>query len=121
MITRNILDYQGNIIGTLDFLDGTSEEDIAKKLAKYAQPPVEEIQGVTPRQIREALILSGVSLSDIDSFIDTLPEPTKSIARVNWEYSTMFKRNNQLINTYAGSIGFNSTALDNLWKLAATR
>lgn len=39
MINRDILDYQGAVIGSLDFPDGTSEDVISKTLAPYAAPP----------------------------------------------------------------------------------
>lgn len=39
METRNILDYQGNIIGQLSLPDGTDERIWSNALSSYAQPP----------------------------------------------------------------------------------
>lgn len=39
MATRNILDYQGNIVGELTLPDGTSEQIWTEKLAPYAVNP----------------------------------------------------------------------------------
>lgn len=38
-MSRNILDYQGNVVGQLDLPEGTPEEVWEKKLAVYALPP----------------------------------------------------------------------------------
>lgn len=39
MITRDILDYNGSKVGTIDFEDGTSEQEIEKVLSKYLKEP----------------------------------------------------------------------------------
>jgi hypothetical protein len=36
---RNVLDYQGNVIGVLDMPDGTTEEMWEVELSKYSKPP----------------------------------------------------------------------------------
>lgn len=75
---------------------------------------------VTPRQIRQALIISGVSLSQIDDALNSLSEPVKSLARVEWEYSIAFQRNRPLVRQVALMLGWTDEQLDNLWKLAAS-
>ena len=120
MITRNVLNHENEIIGTMDFPDGTSEGDIQEKLAAYAAPVVREIKPVTPRQIRQALILSGIPLSEIDSAFAAFPEPTKSLAQVEWEYSTLFIRTNPLVATVGQLLGWTSEQLDQLWLMAGS-
>ena len=39
MTTRNIVDYLGNVVGTLELPDGTSEDTWTNKLAPYAKAP----------------------------------------------------------------------------------
>lgn len=78
------------------------------------------INSVTPRQMRIALVMSGISLSTIDAMIDTLPEPNKSVARITWEYSVEFQRNNPLLTSMAPALGLTSTQVDQLFALAAT-
>jgi hypothetical protein len=75
---------------------------------------------VTPRQIRLALIASGVSLSTIEAGINTLSEPDKSYATITWEYSTEVQRTNLLLNQLAPSLGFSQEDLDALFILAGT-
>lgn len=120
-MTRDILDYQGNVIGELSLPDDTSEAVWTAKLAPYAVAPVIAIiPDVTPRQIRQALIMSGISLSAIDAALGTLPEPTKSMAMVEWEYSTAFQRNRPLVAAVQAMLGWTSDQVDALWVLASS-
>jgi hypothetical protein len=75
---------------------------------------------VSPRQFRTALVLSGFSLSDIDSFIANLPSPQKELAKIAWEYSTEIHRDNDLLTQMAPMLGFTSEQLDQLFILAST-
>lgn len=118
---RDILNYLGEKVGELELPDGTSEEIWTKKLAPYAVPPAQAIPpNVTPRQIRQALILSGVSMQMIDGAIAALPEPHKSLAQIEWEYSTAFIRTNPFVIQIGQALGWTSEQIDNLWKLAAS-
>jgi hypothetical protein len=118
---KDILNYEGAKIGELELPDDTSEEVWAAKLAVYAQPlAVAPIADVTPRQIRQAMVLSGVTMEQIDAAIASLPEPIKSLAHIEWEYSTLFIRSNPLVSQVGQMLGWNSAQLDGLWKLAAT-
>lgn len=82
--------------------------------------PVITVQAVTPRQMRLALVMSGISLDTIESVINSLPEPTRTLTRVTWEYSVEFQRNNQLLNTMAPVLGLSKEQVDGLFILAST-
>jgi hypothetical protein len=120
MATRNILNQQGQIIGQLELPDGTSEEEWTRQLAKYTQSQATPVRDVTPRQIRQAWILSGKQLSEIDDAIAALPEPHRSLAQIEWEYSTIVMRNNPLVAMLGQAQGYTSQQLDDLWILAAS-
>lgn len=77
-----------------------------------------DIKPVTPRQIRQALILTGHSLSDVDNAIAALPEPHRSLASAEWEYSTLVFRRNQLVEMLGASQGWTAQDLDDLWIFA---
>lgn len=120
MAKRNILNHLGQVIGELELPDGTSEEVWTKKLAPYAVAPASaSLPEITPRQARQALILNGISLSEIDAALDSLPEPTKSLAKAEWEYSIAFQRNRPLVAQVGQMLGWTSQQLDDLWKFAA--
>ena len=75
---------------------------------------------ISPRQIRLALVMSGVSLSMIDEALNSLPEPTKSFALVSWEYAISFERTDPLVDNVGLLLGWNTAQLDGLWEMAAT-
>jgi hypothetical protein len=118
METRNVLDADNNIIGSLTLPDSTSEADWSRALNTYKEVP--SIPDVTPRQIRQAIILSGISIASIEAAIDTLPEPTKSLVLTEWDYSIAFQRNRPLVNQVGAMLGMSSAQLDALWRFAAT-
>jgi len=76
------------------------------------------IQPVTPRQIRQAWILMGKQLSEIDDAINLLPEPNRSLAKAEWEYSTLVLRTNNLVNMLGQMQGYSADDLDALWIFA---
>jgi len=121
MIKRDVLDYLGNKTGEIEFPDGTSEDTVSKRLAEYAAPPVApSIPDVTPRQIRQALVMSGIAIADVEAAINSLPEPYKSLIMIEWDYSTAFQRNRPSVIQLGQMLGKTSEELDNLWKLAAS-
>ncbi len=75
------------------------------------------LPNATPRQIRQALILSGVSMADIETALNSLPEPTRSLALVEWEYSTAFIRRNPLVMSVGMMLGWTEKQVDDLWEL----
>ena len=80
----------------------------------------QEFAPLSPRQIRLALIIMGISLSDIDANLDLLPEPTKSLAKVSWEYSLEFYRDDPLVDSVASLLGWTSEQTDYLWDYGVT-
>lgn len=114
---------------TIEF--ATEEEALAYKQANNLVEQIESFneeiiqsifvpESVTPRQMRVALIVSGISLETIEAVIESLPEPDKSITRVTWEYSTAFERDNPILNAMAPALGLNQEQLDQLFILANT-
>lgn len=78
-----------------------------------------DIKDITPRQARQALVLSGISLESIESAMDLLPEPMKSMAKIEWEYSTAFIRTNQLMDTMGAMLGLTVDQIDQLFIFGA--
>ena len=82
--------------------------------------PPSSIKSVTPRQMRIALVSSGISIETIEGMIDALEEPDKSVTKITWEYSTSFEIDNPVLNGMAPLLGLTSTDVDNLFLLAST-
>lgn len=76
------------------------------------------IKDATPRQIRQALILSGVDMTMVEDALNSLPEPTRSLALTEWEYSISFERNRPLVKSVGVMLGWTEDQLDDLWLLA---
>ena len=99
----------------------------ASVLADWQATQPKNIAPVTNQQLRSALVLTSFSQSKpnlhpeaIKAFIETLPEPNRSMALQQWEYSNEMLRNNPLVNSMAGALGLTSQDLDNLWNYAST-
>jgi len=75
--------------------------------------------GVTMRQARLALAQQGL-LATVESAIDLIPEPDKSMVTIEWEYSATVERGSQWVATLAPALGLNDEQMDDLFKLAAT-
>jgi len=81
----------------------------------------EEIPDVTPRQFRQALVLTGlITVAQVEAAIASQSEPLRSLALIEWEYSTMFKRNNPIVNQMAPALGLTAEQIDQVWLLAGT-
>jgi hypothetical protein len=122
MITVYEVSHNNSVV---EFLNLSAAENYAQLYNLSA--PVEKqktvdnrpaIPNATPRQIRQALILSGVNLQDIEDALDSMPEPTRTLAKIEWEYSVAFVRENALTNQVGQMLGWTSAQLDDLWTLA---
>ena len=86
-------------------------------LAGLQQPTA--IEAVTMRQARLALHAKGL-LTVVVSAIDSLPEPQKTAAKIEWEYSSEVHRQSQMTNLIAAVLGLTEQQVDDLFALAAS-
>lgn len=73
---------------------------------------------VTMRQARLALLGAGV-LAGVDAAIDAMPEPTRSAARIEWEYSGAVQRHNGFVAALGPALGMTGAQIDALFVAAA--
>lgn len=83
-------------------------------LAEVVEVPL----AVTMRQARIALLQAGL-LAQINTAIAAMTGPTGDAARVVWEFSSEVRRDNQLLETMATSLGLTSAQLDQLFITAS--
>lgn len=117
-MTRNILDHNGVVIGVMSEPAGVTwtEYEWTKHLSVFSTAPIRQSKpDVSSRQIRLALIRKGLNLETINTAIDAMPEPQKTLARVEWEYASVFERSNVLVGTVALLLGWSDSELDSLW------
>ncbi len=79
-----------------------------------------DIPDITPRQARQAIVLNGYSIEYIDGVISSLPEPSRTLALIEWEYSTAFVRRNPLVDQIGFVLGLTPDQMDELWIFGGT-
>ena len=118
---NDILNYLGEKIGELELPDDATEQAWAEKLEAYAAPLVTKtVETVSARQLRQAIVLSGMTMAQVDGILDSLPEPRRALALISWEYSTEFIRHTDLVDFVGLSVGLSSDQIDDIWLLAAS-
>jgi hypothetical protein len=82
------------------------------------EPPPGVPQIVTMRQARLALLGAGL-LGNVTTAINALPEPDKSVATIEWEYSQEVHRDRALIQVLGPMLGLDDAQMDALFVAAA--
>jgi hypothetical protein len=77
-------------------------------------------KSITPRQARQALIISGIGPEQIVTALNTLPSPTKELALAEWEYSTEFFRDRPIVKSVSTMLGWSEMQLDELFIYAGS-
>jgi hypothetical protein len=73
---------------------------------------------VTMRQARLALLDAGL-LSSVQTAINSLQEPAKTKAQIEWDYSNALQRDNSFVSVLGVVLGLNEAALDSLFIAAS--
>lgn len=81
-------------------------------------PRVEVPQEVTMRQARLALLAVG-KLVAVNAAINALPDPQKTAAIIEWEYSSTVRRDSQFVALLGPALGLDAAGLDALFIAAA--
>lgn len=95
------------------FWRGASWEIVASR------PPAEPVPAtITMRQARLALLGAGL-LSEVDAAINSLPEPDRSAAKIEWEYAAVVQRDSGLLPAIGSALGMTEAQIDDLFVSAA--
>ncbi|GAA4425770.1 hypothetical protein [Acidovorax lacteus] len=73
---------------------------------------------VTMRQARRALHAAGL-LPQVEAAINAMPEPQRTAARIEWEYSSVVQRHNGFVSQLAPALGMTDAQLDALFITAS--
>lgn len=95
-------------------IDNSDEEGALELTPPKPRAPKQ----VTMRQARLALAGAGL-LSKVDAAIDSLDEPQKTAARIEWDYSQVVERDRELVAMLGPVLGLDDEALDDLFREAA--
>jgi len=96
-------------IGAEKISDSEAEEIKLEQSQKVIVP-----NSVTMRQARLALLAAG-KLSQVDAAINSLPEPQRSEAKIEWEYSGEVLRNKPFVQSLGAALGLSNDDLDALF------
>lgn len=75
-------------------------------------------QSVTMRQARLALLNHSL-LANVQPAINALPEPQRTRAQIEWDYSNGLERGNSFVATLGVALGLDDAAIDSLFIEAA--
>ena len=75
-------------------------------------------EAVTMRQARLALHASGL-LASVQPAITALPEPQRTQAQIEWDYSNGLERGNAFVATLGAALGLNAAGIDALFVQAS--
>lgn len=97
--------------GSRVWVDG----DVVRVLPESPIPVPPE---VTMRQARLALHATG-KLTVVNAAINGLPDPPKTAALIEWEYSSTVRRDSQFVSMLGPALGLDAAGLDALFVAAA--
>lgn len=114
------------VVDSLDFLPNLVDASIGGSIGDSiidgglvkVVPVVPVPASVTMRQARLALLGAGL-LDDVGAAIDSLQEPTKTAARIEWDYSSEVHRNRGLVLELSAALGLTEAQLDQLFITAS--
>jgi len=96
------------------YIRDLTPEEIDQRLPK---PP----DTCSPRQLRIALIQTGISPSAIDSQINAIPDLIqREIAYAEWEYALEIKKEHPLVQMMAINLNLTEQEVSNIFSLAVT-
>ena len=108
------LDSERKVVVVTQEIEPLTDSEIAEIMQARRKGMV-----VTMRQARLALLQVG-QLANVQPAIDALPEPHRSAAAIEWEYSQEVERNRAFVLTLGQALGLTDAELDDLFTLAAT-
>lgn len=111
------IDYAADVTGMADVGIGWGYANGVFAAAPIPAAPVPS--SVTMRQARLALSNAGL-LDSVDAAINALPEPARTRAKIEWDYSNGLERGNAFVATLGVAMGLNDAAVDALFVEAAT-
>lgn len=106
----------GNIIiATQDYIDSLHPDAVPVEDPEVPVVPTPIVpQVVTMRQARLALLQAGL-LDDVESVMNSLPEPDRSAAHIEWNYSSEVHRNKPFVKLLGQALDLDDDAIDQLF------
>lgn len=87
--------------------------EVDSHLAPIA-PAISVPSRVTMRQARLALHAAGL-LSQVEAAINALPEPNRTVARIEWDYASEVHRASEFVTLLGAALELDKQSLDDLF------
>lgn len=96
--------------------DGHAYDPATQAIVAYTPDSAPEAipTEVTMRQARLALLAAG-KLAGVDAAIASMPEPQKTAANIEWEYSNALQRSNPFVSQLGAALGLDESGIDALF------
>lgn len=114
----------GAITGAYAMLQsGYAEEFVADDNAELVaflnrEPPA---QPITRRQLRLTLVRNGISLTDVEAAIASMPDGlAKEEAQIEWADASTFSRTHPTLLLIAAALGLDEAQIDAMWAEAVS-
>jgi len=116
---RGLIMQPGGSYIPADGLPLPSEDQITAALATAEQTRLRaHLPSITARQLRLWLHGAGL-LEQIPTLIAALPEPQRTTAQIEWEFSNDYQRDHPLVTQLGAALGMTSADMDLAWRQAA--
>lgn len=102
-------DAEVNISGVLEILDENRYNELKDFEINRRFPQV-----ISARQARLTLLKNGL-LSQVESTIENLEEPIRSVVKIEWEFATTFDRNHHSVKILMQALGLSDDEIKNLF------
>ena len=102
--------------GTDDLVEMTHQE-VSEHLAQ-SDPGIFVPASVTMRQARLALHAAGL-LGQVEAAIEALPEPNRTVARIDWDYASEVHRASEFVTLLGAALKLDKQSLDDLFLKAS--
>jgi len=112
-----ILNEQGQLVNRISASAEYMQANYPEGSYNIIEAPVEPTavpRAISMRQARRALFSAGL-LDSVEAAIQALPEPPKTEAIIEWEYSNEVQRYNGFVSQIAPLLSLTEQDLDNLF------
>jgi len=117
IMNGKIISVESGIFSIID--PPETEPDLPDSEPELTEP--NPMPPITARQLRLCLVLNGFSLDLVESAINSIEDETeREVARIEWEYATVFERSHPLIEQIGTSLGLTTEQIDAMWQEAIT-
>ena len=91
------------------------DEDLASIIDNHDHVFLPVPEEVRADQLRISLALNGITNEVIYSILESLEEPNKTVAKVKWEYTSTFHRENELLKGVQQALNLTDEQVDNIF------